>query len=268
MAVVIPFRGLRYNQEKVGDLAEVVTPPYDVIDAAAQDHYYKINPYNIIRLEYGKTSPQDSDTENRYTRAAADFITWLKQRALVADSRPALYLYEQDFTSRGEKKTRSGLICGVKLSPYEDGIVLPHEETMLKHKADRLMLMRACSANFSPIFSLYADPENRVIAALREVAGNAPDVCFTDETGETHRLWVINDPVTINTVQQIMADKHIFIADGHHRYETALNYKKNGKPAPVTVTMMSTSPLPVHAPPHPKGLLAARRKRIRLITTS
>lgn len=161
MATVIPIKGLRYNPALISSLNEVVTPPYDVIDTAAQEKYYKCNPYNIIRLEYGKNLPGDSESCNRYTRAAADFNTWLENRVLTPEARPALYLYEQEFTVGRERKVRSGLICGVKLEPYEKGVILPHEETIPKHKADRLELMRACRANFSPIFSLYEDREKR-----------------------------------------------------------------------------------------------------------
>lgn len=254
MAVVIPFRGLRYNPEKVKDLADVVTPPYDVIDAAAQESYYGRHPYNIIRLEYGKTGPEDDETNNRYTRAAAHFNTWLEEKVLVPEARPALYLYEQEFTAGGERKIRSGFICGVGLEPYEKGVVLPHEETIPKHKADRLELMRACRANFSPIFSLYADPEKEVDRALREaVKGAPPDVSFTDEKGEAHRMWVITDPEAIGKVQQAMADKRIFIADGHHRYETALNYKKeqeaqsdSGNGAVAVTSSCCTGPEPAY----------------------
>ena len=227
MATVIPFKGLRYHPAKAENLAEVVTPPYDVIDATAQDRYYTRHPYNIIRLEYGKTYSEDNETDNRYTRATADFNTWLEESVLVPEDKPALYLYEQEYTVGGQKKIRSGFICGVRLEPYEKGVVLPHEETMPKHKADRLELMRVCRANFSPIFSLYADREKTVDSALREaVKGAAPDVIFTDEAGEIHRMWAITDTEIIGRVQQVMADKRIFIADGHHRYETALNYKK------------------------------------------
>jgi len=226
MATVIPFRGLRYNPAKIEEPAEVVTPPYDVIDAAAQDRYYKRHAYNIIRLEYGKTYPEDDEADNRYTRAARDFAAWIKDGVLIAEAEPALYLYEQEFFTGGEKKIRSGFICGVKLEPYDKGIVLPHEETIPKHKADRLDLTRACRANFSPIFSLYADKGKKAEQALREaVAGKPPEISFTDETGESHRMWVVTDRAAIGKVRQIMADKRIFIADGHHRYETALNYK-------------------------------------------
>ncbi len=227
MAIVIPFKGLRYNPEIVSNLAEVVTPPYDVIDAADQEKYYKCNSCNIIRLEYGKNLPGDNESCNRYTRASTDFNTWLNEKVMTPEAKPALYLYEQEFTAGGETKVRSGLICGVRLEPYEKGVILPHEETMPKHKADRLELLRACSANFSPIFGLYEDRGEKVDTALREaVQGAAPDVNFTDESGESHRLWVITDGEAINRVQQAMATMRIFIADGHHRYETALNYQK------------------------------------------
>ncbi|MFZ5650402.1 MAG: DUF1015 domain-containing protein [Bacillota bacterium] len=225
MATIIPFKGLRFNDEYVNNLADVVTPPYDVIDQAAQDRYYQKHPYNIIRLEYGKAYPGDSENNSRYTRAAADFHMWKAEKVLVPEKDPALYLYEQEFTVDGVKRIRTGFICAVKLEPYEKGIVLPHEETMPKHKADRLSLMRACRANFSPIFSLYSDPESAVITALREASQRHPDASFTDENSETHRLWVIMDTAAIGRVRQLMADRRIFIADGHHRYETALNHR-------------------------------------------
>lgn len=225
MATIVPFRGLRYNPEIVENLAAVVTPPYDVIDALAQDRYYEKHPYNIIRLEYAKTFQEDDDNNNRYTRSADDFKAWLEKKVLAPEIDPALYLYEQEFTVDGERKIRSGYICAVRLEPYEKGIVLPHEQTLPKHKADRLDLMRACRANFSPIFGLYSDPGAAVTGTLREAAKGNPDAEFTDEKGEMHRLWVVRDAQAINRVQQLMADNRIFIADGHHRYETALNYK-------------------------------------------
>ncbi|KJR98182.1 MAG: hypothetical protein VR68_11190 [Peptococcaceae bacterium BRH_c4a] len=225
MATIVPFRGLRYNPEIVENLAAVVTPPYDVIDTPAQDRYYEKNPYNIIRLEYGKTFQKDDDNNNRYTRSADAFKAWLEKKVLAPETDPALYLYDHEFTVNGERKTRSGYICAVHLEPYENGIVLPHEQTLPKHKADRLDLMRACRANFSPIFGLYSDPGADVTRTLREAAKGTPDALFTDEKGELHRLWVVRDSESINRVQKLMADKRIFIADGHHRYETALNYK-------------------------------------------
>ena len=226
MALVTPFAGLRYNHAVVGDLTDVVTPPYDVIDAEAQERYYNRHPNSIIRLEYGKNLPEDNEANNRYTRAKSDFDTWIKAKVLLPEASPALYLYEQEFTVAGAEKIRSGFICTVKLEPYAHGVVLPHEETIPKHKADRLELMRACEANFSPVFGLYGDKEQQVERIKeRIVAAQQPDVCFADESGECHRMWVVTDRAAIGQVQEILADKQIFIADGHHRYETALNYK-------------------------------------------
>lgn len=227
MAVIIPFKGLRYNPGKVKNLADVVTPPYDVIDRDAQEAYYRKSPYNIIRLEYGRVCDSDGEGDNRYTRAAADYTSWLKEKVLAPEESHALYLYEHEFTVNGSRLVRTGLTCAVKLEPYEKGIILPHEETMPKHKADRLALMHACRANFSPIFSLYADPETAVDDTLRDAAGKRPpDISFTDENNEAHRLWAIFDTAVIGRVQELMLDKRVFLADGHHRYETALMYKK------------------------------------------
>lgn len=227
MATIVPIRGLRYNPAKAAQLKEVITPPYDVIDAAAQEGFYQRHPYNIIRLEYGKILQTDDATNNRYTRAARTLEEWLKEGVLLPETAPALYYYEQEFSLNDKRIVRSCCICGVQLEPYDKGIVLPHEETIAKHKADRLELMRACRANFSPVFSLYADQENVAGSALQQAAaGREPDIDFTDNNGETHRLWVIMDPAVIAKVQAAMADKRFFIADGHHRYETALNYKK------------------------------------------
>lgn len=226
MAKIIPFKGVRYNPAKV-DINDVVTPPYDVIDASGQDAFYEKNPYNIIRLELGKKSDEDNDTNNRYTRAAQYLKEWLASEVLVHDEKPSVYLYEQEFEARGEKKVRSGFISGVQSNDYSKGEVLPHEETLPKHKADRLQLMKATLANFSPIFGLYADREHIIEKALEAAKGNRkPDAEVSDENGVINRLWVISDEKTVETVVNEMADKKIFIADGHHRYETSVNFGK------------------------------------------
>ncbi|MBM7854238.1 uncharacterized protein (DUF1015 family) [Desulfohalotomaculum tongense] len=227
MAKIIPIRGIRYNPEKIDDLSKVVAPPYDVISPAAQQRYYHRHPYNIIRLECGKTYPTDDETNNRYTRASAAFNSWLQQKVLVPEDKPALYLYQQEFIINGERKVRSGFICAVKIEPYEKGIVLPHEETMPKYKEDRLALMKACRANFSPIFGLYNDAGFTVDSILQKAAGSTPDIEFVDEEKITHRLTVISDAGVIKQVQENMQRQRIFIADGHHRYETALNYRNH-----------------------------------------
>jgi Uncharacterized conserved protein len=225
MAYITPIRALRYNSNLVPDLAEVITPPYDVIDAGAQDKYYRRHPNNIIRLEYGKTYPQDTEGDNRYTRAAADFSAWQEKGILRREDKPAFYMYQQTFSVNGESKTRTGLMAGVKIEPYEKGVVLPHEETLPKHKADRLALMQSCGANFSPIFSLYSDPDKQVEKITAQRLEGAPEIDFIAEDGQRHRLWIIDDPDLITLVQNALSHMIIFIADGHHRYETALNYR-------------------------------------------
>ena len=241
MATINPFQGLRYDEKKAGNIKDLVTPPYDVIDATAQEGYYQINPHNVIRLEYGKITPSDNDMDNRYTRAADFFRRWQDEGALRAENKPALYLYQQQFAVEGKTMVRTGIICRVKLEPYENGVVLPHEETMPKHKADRLALMQACGANFSPIFGLYTDPDRQVDKLLLSEVQNTPaNFDFIDEQGLGHRLWVITEPIMVEQVQQLMQEQRIFIADGHHRYETALNYALQNPDRPAAGYIMMT----------------------------
>ena len=238
MAVVVPVRGLRYNPQAVEDLAAVVTPPYDVITPEAQAQYYARHPYNIIRLEYGKEEPGDDEVNNRYTRAAAAFAAWRERGVLIREKTPAFYLYEQEFQVRGKRMRRHGFFCAVRLERFERGVIMPHEETLAGPKKDRLELLRACRANFSPIFGLYADREGSVLAALLRAAGE-PAVSFYDELGHAHRLWVITDAGTVNAVRDRLADRRILIADGHHRYETALAYAdEQAGPGPHRYVMM------------------------------
>lgn len=227
MAHIVPFKGLRYNSEKIASVASVVTPPYDIIDDAAQARYYAEHPANVIRLELGLIFPQDTSSNNRYTRAQQYLEKWLEDEILAADSKPTLYLYEQEFIVKGTKMIRTGMVCGLKVEPYETGTVLPHEETLSKPKADRLALMRATRSNFSSIFGLYSDPQNEVINLLRkQTEGRLPDIDMVDEAGETHRIWIIQDEAALAEVIKLFQEKQIFIADGHHRYETALEYAR------------------------------------------
>ncbi len=226
MATIIPFQGIRYNPAKA-DLNEVVTPPYDVIDPAGQNCFYQKNPYNVIRLELGKTFQDDDENNNRYTRAAQFLKEWLESQILTHDKKPSIYLYEQEFIAGGAKKVRTGFITGVQATDYSKGEVLPHEETLPKHKADRLNLMTATLANFSPIFGLYADSEHIIEKALQAAKKDRqPDIEVTDPQGVINRLWVISDEQVLKTVITQMSTRKIFIADGHHRYETAVNFGK------------------------------------------
>ncbi|HBX23676.1 MAG TPA: DUF1015 domain-containing protein [Desulfotomaculum sp.] len=241
MAGIIPLRGLRYDERKAGAIKDLVTPPYDVIDREAQEGYYNRSPFNIIRLEYGKQNSTDSETENRYTRAADYFCRWQNESVLSQEEEPAIYLYRQRFTVAGQEMERTGIICGVKLEPYEKGVVLPHEETMPGHKADRLALMQACGANFSPIFGLYSDQSRTIDRLLDQVTvDSAPEIRFVDEWGQGHRLWVVKDPDVLRQVRELMEPRPIFIADGHHRYETALNYaRENDAAGHVMMTLVN-----------------------------
>ncbi len=225
MAEIKPLKGYRYNSEIFKDLSKVVTPPYDVIDKEAQENFYQTSPYNYIRLELGKIFPEDNRENNVYTRAAETFHEWCSKNILVQEPNPALYLYQQEYQVNGETKIRTGFMCGLKTEDYSLGNVLPHEETLPKHKADRLELMRATEANFSPIFGLYSDPEKTIDKALLgSIKGKKPDSEMTDWSHEKHRLWVITDNAVIRTVVNDMSQRKVYIADGHHRYETAVAY--------------------------------------------
>ncbi|MGI5920806.1 MAG: DUF1015 domain-containing protein [Syntrophomonadaceae bacterium] len=225
MANIIPFRGLRYNPDKVGNLMSVVTPPYDVVDETAQAKYYAENPSNVIRLELGMVLPQDSINNNRYTRAAQYLEKWIEDDILRYEDKPALYIYQQEFLVEGHKNVRTGFICGLKVEEYTKGNIFPHEQTFSKPKADRLQLIRSTRSNFSSVFGLYSDQKMLINNILSEqMKLHQPDAELIDEFGETHKIWVITNNNIINQVVKFMAGKKIYIADGHHRYEAALEY--------------------------------------------
>ena len=225
MAEIIPFRGIFYNPDKIHDLADVVTPPYDIISKQEQHNFYKRHPHNIIRLILNRKTENDTSENNPHTRAADFFNKWLSENVLLRDKSPALYLTSVEFPSENKTITRFGLIALVGLEPFEKGIILPHEKTFSKIKSERLDLMKACHANFSPIFSLYSDQKN-ILGSLKDAALNkTPDINFTDNKDQRHRLWRITDTTVHRYISSVMKEKRLFIADGHHRYETALNYR-------------------------------------------
>jgi uncharacterized protein (DUF1015 family) len=226
MADVRPVPGIRYAPAT--DLAAVVTPPYDVISPEAQARYYERAPENIIRLELGRDESDDDELDNRYTRAATTFADW-RLRGVLQQDAPALYLYEQRFTTPaldGGARTRLSLLARVRIEPWEAGVVLPHERTLSKPKSDRLKLARATAATLSPIMALYDDPRGELAKALAKLLKRAPAVAITDESGESHRLWVVRDAALIERVASFFRDRQLYIADGHHRYETALAYRE------------------------------------------
>jgi uncharacterized protein (DUF1015 family) len=226
---VSPFRGICYNQRIVGDLARALCPPYDVITSEQQKLYYEENSYNAIRLEFPAESPEP--TGDSYQRAAITFQQWLQHGVLQLDSVSSFYLHDHRFEYSGEKKVRRGLIARVKLERWGSGIY-PHEETVSKAKSDRLQLMRACRANFSPLLSLYHDPERKVAPILSHVAQEKPLVSLRarrsnlPDSNEAHTLWAITDPDIKRELSQFLSSQPLYIADGHHRYETALNYQQ------------------------------------------
>lgn len=227
MANLHPFEGMRYNPNKVKDLRKVVCPPYDVINPQAQDRYYHNHEHNIIRVELGKDQPDDTPSNNRYTRAAAFLKDWIKQDVLESDPEPSLYLYKLDYVlPNKEKKTLTGFFALVELEEIGKGKIFPHEFTFPKAKQDRLRLLRACHANTSPIFLIYSDPSGGVMNHLeRSTDAARPLVDFVGEEEIRHRLWRISSPTIIQTASDSLKEQPLFIADGHHRYETALNFR-------------------------------------------
>lgn len=226
MAEVVPFQGIRYNPRLIGDMADVVAPPYDVISPEAQEGFYRRHPNNVIRLVLGRVRPEDDDTDNVRLRAARDFRQWQSEGVLIEDSEKGFYLTTVDYTVEGRSLRRFGLIGRVRLEPFDKGIILPHERTFSKVKTERLLLRKACHANFSPVFGLFTQGQS-LLDRLGEIAdGQRPDVDLVDDSGHRHRLWHVGDPDVTAAVSRFFADKRIYIADGHHRYETALNYRQ------------------------------------------
>jgi len=227
MAQVHPFRAYRYNPARA-DFARVLTQPYDKITPAMQESYYNASPHNLIALEKGREFPADSPADNVYTRASASLRAWIADSILLQDPAPAFYAYFQEYTVPGtqEKRTRAGFIGLGTLEEYEAGVILRHERTHAGPKTDRLELLRQTKVNTGQLFMLYADPRRRIDNILHEVAAATnPLTKVRDEFGVVHRLWPVGDSARIAEIQRVMAQQKLVIADGHHRYETALNYR-------------------------------------------
>lgn len=223
MAKIIPFKGILYNRDKVsGDT--VIAPPYDIISPEFKEQLYQKSPYNVVRIDFGKETPDDNTGNNKYTRAKNFLSKWLEQGILVRDSEPAFYAYEIDYAISGQKKTLRGILALIKIEELGNGIY-PHEATHSKPKADRLNLMRACLANTSPIYSLYNSAERVTSNILSNIREN-PYITARDSYGALHKLYKISDSQRIEAIISEMSNKAIFIADGHHRYEVALEFKK------------------------------------------
>jgi uncharacterized protein (DUF1015 family) len=224
------FKALRLDAAVVGDLGRCIAPPYDVIDERQREKLYNSSEYNIVRITKEKAGAQNSTNGDQYTRAGRLFNEWLEKGVLKADPVEAIYPYVQDFDINGRSYRRSGFVALGGLEEFGRG-VWPHERTMNGPKVDRLNLMRATGAQFGQIFMLYDDPENIADGIIRKSIKQPAEVDFVDDGGVRHRLFKINDPSDIQAISNMMTDKQVIIADGHHRYETALNYyKETGRP--------------------------------------
>lgn len=277
MAEIIPFKALRYDPDQV-KLEDVLTQPYDKITPEMQSKYYEKSTHNLVRIILGKAGETDTDTFNVYTRAAEYLHDWRSGSILKQDTEPSIYAYSQTFTVPGTRdlQERRGLIALGRIHDYRDGVVYRHEQTLSKPRADRLNLLRATRAHFGQIFMLYSDPSNEIESLLRAKTEEDPDISMLDEYETLHRVWRVHDPALIQTVQQKMQDKKLLIADGHHRYETALAYRNERRSetgssdpkAPYEFVMMTLIPmesrglviLPTHRIVH--GLLDFDRERM------
>lgn len=250
LAELHPFRGVRYNAAAVGDLSKVVTAPYDIISPEAQRAYYERSPYNVIRLEFGEERSGDTATNNRYTRAARQYREWLDHGVLRVDSSPGFYLYDEILDLNGTSVRRRSLIAPVRLAGWDEAVILPHEHTLPKPKADRLDLLRATDVQFSPIMAMYDDP-GKIQTLLGDVESGPPTIDFALPSGAvaaaatTHRLWPIAEPRIVADLRAAFDTLQLYIADGHHRYETALAYRDErrragaGHDAPSEFAMLS-----------------------------
>ena len=227
MAQVYPFPAYRYNGSRVA-FDRVLTQPYDKISPAAQEKYYAADPHNLIAVEKGRVLPGDAPEHNVYTRAAEALESWIRDHVVARDSEPSFYGYTQEYTVPGteERRTRRGFIGAGKLEEYSAGVVFRHEHTLSGPKADRLELLRHTRTHTGQLFMLYSDEQRRVDNILADVEASAPPATeLHDEYGVVHRLWVVSDPAKIAAIQEAMASQKLVIADGHHRYETALTYR-------------------------------------------
>ena len=255
MAEIIPFKALRYDPQQV-KLEDVLTQPYDKITPEMQTTYYERSPHNLVRIILGKPGETDTDKFNVYTRAAEYLHDWRSAGLLKQDSTPAIFIYSQTFTVPGTRDLteRRGLIALGHLHDYSEGVVFRHEQTLSKPRQDRLNLLRATRAHFGQIFMLYSDPEGEIEHLLQPITAGEPESSVLDEYETLHRLWRVDDPALIAAVQQTMHHKKLLIADGHHRYETALAYRNERRSqagasdpnAPYEYVMMTLVPMESH----------------------
>ena len=219
MAVIKPFRGMRFNTDKAGELKTLCCPPYDIISEEQRKAFIAQNPYNVIRLELPK------EGEDVYARAGEVLDLWRRKGILIHEDKPAVYIYEMEFNAYNKRRTVKGIIARVKVEEFSKGVILPHEFTLSKAKTDRFNLMKATNCNFSQIYALYMDSAHTTLRTIDALSKIDAAYQFTDDDRITHRLWVVTDEKVIAKLTADFADRKLYIADGHHRYETALNYR-------------------------------------------
>ncbi len=218
---ILSFKGIQYNPDFIDSYADVVTPPYDVISPEMQDEFYARSPYNFCRVDFPK-----EEGSYRYEKAGQLYAQWLSEGVLATDAQPAIYVHHQSFTlPDGRKVIRKGFLAARRIESFTEGGIKPHEKTLDGPKADRLNMTRATKVNLSPVFSLYSDPERLIEKRLERLVQTTPGVDFVSADGERHQVWKLKDPETCDFIDAQLSDKPLFIADGHHRYETALNYR-------------------------------------------
>ena len=221
MAEIKPFRGVRFDTDKAGDMQELICPPYDIISASQREEFIEKNPHNIVRLELPAA---EDDSDNPYETASRRLNEWIAEGIMVREEKPSLYIYEEQYTLHDETRSIRGILGLVKLEEFSSGVILPHEKTLSKPKDDRLNLLRATNTNMSTIYSLYSDNGRRTSLKMDTLTGHAPDV-EVSEGKIVHRLWVVSDETEISAICRDFEKRTLYIADGHHRYETSLNYR-------------------------------------------
>jgi uncharacterized protein (DUF1015 family) len=226
LAEIRPFHGVHYDPAEVGDLSEVICPPHDIITPQMQIDLYRRSEYNFVRVELGRELPGDREGDNRYTRAAAAVENWLGRGVLKVDTKPSLYIDEHSFTYKGRSRRRRGINCLVRLEEWERGVVRPHEGTFAGPKNDRLNLIKTLRANTSPIMVLYEDRGRQISGLLDKEMRRRPALGAGEVEGESHRLWAVTGEAAMNKISRALTDQPLYIADGHHRYESALAYRR------------------------------------------
>ena len=236
MADILPFRGAHYNPQLIDELSAVICPPYDIITPQMEQELHSKSVYNFIRLEEGRDLPQDTATDNKYSRSAVTMEQWLKQGILVIDQVPAIYMHDQYFTYQGKEYRRRGIITRVRLEEWDKMVVRPHEGTLGRPKDDRLSLLWALQANTSSVLAMFEDEGQQLACLLAAQEQGQPLINSTIDNGERHDVWAITDPETINQICSRLSHQPLYIADGHHRYESALTYQREKRTYSTSVS--------------------------------